>query len=327
MVVAIIVVIIVVVAVDGKSFTKEQYFDELYNALEKTKIMLDKTNYIKSRVNLETYLKKYYFDERIIRKIKNDYNIRFNNVFLINSKKFYLISKLYLEKTNKYFIETAIYFIVLGCLLDALIDNGLEYQKREAKNKIDINYCNDYLINFNKAKENNAIDLLFEKVGEGLKQIKEIDESYYIEIIELIKRAIESELYVVSKCSLDNEKCMIQNKSILFSVISLKIALIGNKYDDDIFFSIGELFALIDDLCDYFEDKISLQKNIIISKIENEKYDFVINSTVNRLEELLEEIKNKTNKEIYNFFIFELFDWILGCPEINERIKQRKWQI
>ena len=60
MVVATIVVIIVVVAVDGKSFTKEQYFDELYNALEKTKIMLDKTNYIKSRVNLETYLKKYY---------------------------------------------------------------------------------------------------------------------------------------------------------------------------------------------------------------------------------------------------------------------------
>ena len=102
MVVATIVVIIVVVAVDGKSFTKEQYFDELYNALEKTKIMLDKTNYIKSRVNLETYLKKYYFDERIIRKIKNDYNIRFNNVFLINSKKFYLISKLYLEKTNYY---------------------------------------------------------------------------------------------------------------------------------------------------------------------------------------------------------------------------------
>ena len=43
--------------------------------------------------------------------------------------------------------------------------------------------------------------------------------------------------------------------SFLFSVISLKIALIGNKYDDDIFFSIGELFALIDDLCDYFEDK------------------------------------------------------------------------
>lgn len=227
-------------------------------------------------------------------------------------------------RQNKRLIQTSVYFTVLGCLLDWLIDCGEPIQKQEAEFKLKWEYCGNYFCNGIRAKDNSVIDLLYEKISEGMYQISRYNYKRFEYIIKIVKSAINSELAVQAVSKELFLVDTILNKSILFVQIAVEILLAEKEVLTDMdrkgIKDLGYAFALMDDLCDFYEDMETGQMNLLMKQGSNNNMEKVIKSTVYELNEKLQEMKVWFNRALYEFVLQEIREWSMSNIELRKRI-------
>ena len=301
------------------------YYDLLYKCLDKNNLLPVEAE-DQWRTDFQKYIEETEIDLNIISEMKAAYGIGFENVFLVNCKKFVLLCRSFKVKRNKLQIQTSVYFTVLGCLLDWLLDHGNANQRQEAQDKLNWDYCGDYFCKAISAKDNSVIDILYEKISLGMCAILRYNHERFDYIINMVKAAIDSELAVSIENSgtiLDN--CIL-NKSVLFVQIAAEIVLAEKEKmtdsDRKLIADVGYAFALIDDLCDLYEDMESGQMNLLMTHGISDDIDIeiVINSIVNQLTEKLHSIQEMTDSPFYEFVLHEIREWSMSSMELRKRM-------
>ena len=229
---------------------------------------------------------------------------------------------------DKVLIQTSVYFAVLGCLLDYLIDYGSGIQKAEARRKLSWEYCSEYFFSESMAREESAIDLLYEKVSVGMHKVFLYNEKRYQFILRLVQLAIRAEQVV----NHDNQKFIkknyVLNKSVLFIRIAVEILLCNKNRiesaDREAINALGEMFALIDDLYDFYEDIKIGQMNLLMMYVQEmnsaERACMVIEDKVLEVKEKLKILKRRFDEELYEFVLQEIKEWGMSNREIQCRI-------
>lgn len=309
----------------GKMDYKKRYFNLLFKYLNKNELLpFEKQD--RWRYDLQKYFDEAEIDLDIISKMKEQYGTGFENVFLINCKKNALVCDHFQIEQNRISLQTAVYFTVLGCLLDHLLDYGDWEQKSEAERKLSWEYCKDYFIQYTTAKEDSAIDSLYEKISIGFHEISIWNHEKFKYIIELIQIAVDSELAVNTRGIVPQNKEAIVNKSIIFVEIALEILLYKKEVMKDIdrkmFRVLGYTYALIDDLCDLYEDIENGQMNLLIEYVQMQNIDMecLIDSTVNKLSAMLKILEEHFDEPLYKFIVGEVKEWSMSCVELREQV-------
>lgn len=304
------------------------YFDFLFASLEKEGLLPDGSSTIKWRRDFQKHYDLLEFEPYISSLLLKEYGLGFENVILVNCKKNILLSEAFGEKpnqkSNQKLLKTAVYFSLLGCVLDFLLDNGSSVQKMEAREKLGWEYCKEYLVGFACAKSKSAVDIIYEKLAIGFSELKHINPQRYACLLELVKEAIGAELYVADAKQPDTDEALVRNKSVLFVQIAAEIALAGklelSPVERDAIMCIGKIFALMDDVCDYYEDLEKKQKNMIAARISQGNWEGVLRQAIEELVANLDVLRASVNEVLFAFIKEEVRDWTMSCPELRERI-------
>lgn len=315
------------ITVDGKFIHKKQYFDLLFCCLCDHEL-LSTGQQNKWRMDFQKYFDMMEIDRNILSKMKEKYGVGLQNVFLVNCKKSVLLCENFGIDQNKKLMQSYVYFSGLGCLLDYLLDFGNREQKAEAEQKLNWDYCKDYFLTYTSAKDNSPIDLLYEKVSAGVSEIAVYNPYNFALIIELTRRAISAEQAVVAD---EVESCgdeIILNKSILFITTAVEILLTGKaegkEADRELVRRMGYAYALIDDLCDLYEDMEIGQRNLFMKYMSAFSTEVgmeeIIRWAVSELEEQLQIMKENFDKPLYEFILQEIREWGLSNEELRDRL-------
>ncbi len=296
-------------------FSFESYYDILYKRLKEHDLTLIEEEDVRYRSKFQYFYELLELDNNIIIRIKRELGINTEKYFLMNSMKFYLACEEFKVLKNKDNIKAAIYFTVLGCVLDKMIDEGNDKIKNMALEKLSWNYCKDYFIEFKDEKEDSVIDYLFQYLGKVLKMMKKENFLLYKNIVYFIERAIDSEVYVTLRLKNDNfilskykmnnidsseniENLLITDKSILFVVTAFELALFNDKNLDKhlkVIYRIANIFRLIDDLCDISEDYCRKQKNSIF-ELNDIEFDILSDNLVKKKTSPSHKIDNQYDR-------------------------------
>lgn len=296
---------------------REKYFDCLVKSLEELQLIppVDSS----WRLKLESAFRKAKVEPTLLSKLKEEYRTAFLNVILVNCQKNYLLCRQFSVNVNRKLFHAALSFTLLGCVLDFMLDSGNDDLRNKAREKLSEDYCAYYFVNFGKAKNDTTEDYLFEKISQGLYEIRSNNKEKYIRIINMIKNAAESEVYVLKEnCTDENIVC----KSLEFTRISSEILLSEidlTDSDRELIDSIGYSFALIDDLCDCFEDELIGQANLV-NRMGSTDESCTVNCMCEKLGHYIDLIKTRAIPQLYNFIFNELSEWTLSCVDLRLRI-------
>lgn len=305
-------------AVDGK----EKYYNQLYAFLKDNGYLYDRHENLKWRRDFSDYYRIFAWNEDLCERLKKEYGYNAKNVLLVNSKKFYVISEYYQKDVSVANLRCGIIFLLLGCLIDHLLDAGDTHQRCKAKRKLSWEYCGDYFCGNTNMKEDDVIDALYMELARVFKKIRGETPQLYTQILEILNKAINAELNVVSSTTLDSEK-MIMNKSVLFVVIAGMIGMhdaADIEKIESLFYKMGEAFSIIDDLCDCFEDADCGQKNLVNIM----KKDFGEEKTImmlgDRLNKTMLQLQRTTSSKIYAMILQQIQEWTMSNSYIRERV-------
>ena len=300
---------------------KNIYFDELYRQLAykglfRSQLTADRSEYHK-------YCQFIEISKDIWECVIKEYGNAFNNVIFVNSEKNILLNKCFFGSVNKKAARSAVYFSLLSCILDHCIDNGEPNKREEALYKLKFDYWAHYFIDFGKCSDSSVIDMLFYQTALGMKEIKEKNAAKYDHIIHLLMQTAEAEIYVSAEESNTYSEHKIIAKSVLFIQAAVEIAtgwnnLLGSQ--TEVISAMGKAFALIDDICDYFEDIVSGQQNILGNILRTHDFRSALAYAVDEIWDCLEIIKKYTDTSFYSLINKEIRDWCINCPALRERI-------
>lgn len=338
---------------------REEYFDLIFDEFMRVGLLPGANDGV-WRMDFEDYFQFLAFDPVILEQVAQTQGGRFRNVLLVNSKKNVLLCEQFGAPKDKLLLRTAAYFTLLGCVLDDMADHGGRAQKAEALGRLRWDYCREYLVHFQKAKDDSLTELLFGQLSEGFRRMRELNEKRYERVLQMVHRAVRAEAYAegaggspgweemagnaggssgwekmagnaggCSNLPEHGELDMVLDKSVLFAEISSEIALVGcADFSDEgrrILACIGRLFAWTDDVCDYYEDQKSGQKNLLAVYAAGSDITVAARQAVRRIAADLEDLKEHTDRHLYDFFLHEIKEWTLSSSELRERIW--KWQI
>ncbi len=299
---------------------REAYFDLLFQCLHEIELLpVETSNHW--RMDFQKYFEMAEIDLRIIYRMREQYGVGFENVFLINCRKNVLLCDNFRTCRDKALIRTSVYFTVLGCLLDYLLDHGNHGQKREAGRKLEWDYCKDYFLSRRAAKEHSAIDLLYEKISSGMHVICKYNRAHYENIIGLVKTASAAELKVNGMDRGFFQETAVLSKSVIFVQTAIEILLAKKEKienaDRTLIKELGYLFALMDDLCDLYEDLEIGQMNFLMKYADRE---IPVKAVVRELAEGLQRLKEHFDRPLYEFILQELREWAMSNSELRKRI-------
>lgn len=294
-----------------------EYFRYLYAALEKNSLLPEED--FQWRIMLQQSLEYLKINTNYIKRLREETGDGFENVFLVNARKAMLLRGIYTDAHSLILERTSVYFAVLGCVLDYMIDNGSEEQGSRAAEYLNGENCRHYFCDFAGMLSDSVIDELFYEIGKGLKYIAEIDKGKYNRIISMIKKAAESELFVSGEKS---GSVSATDKAIVFAMIPLEITAADLPVErEELFFSVGRVMQIIDDLCDVFDDIKRGQANPYAALLnEGQDYKAVISSAADDISKELCVISDCGSEEFYEFIRKEITEWSMGSSYIRERI-------
>lgn len=295
---------------------EKEYFEYLFLQLKSHSLLPTAEN--AERVAFQHCIDVLKFPNGIIHRIKEEFGLGFERVFQINSRKALLIRNKYSNVSSLVHERTGVYFSVLGCILDHMIDNGSNIERKRAVEYLNMKYCSYYFENFGSRKTDSVIDELFEYIGIGLRKIKEQNAKAYVDIVDMIYKAIESELFVSGE---ESRSSSVTDKSILFVIIALKIMTADLCIEnDELFEHIAYAIQIIDDICDVYEDRNAGHDNPILTQLKEQDYRIVIDSNLTGLSSHINAIDLFGNTALTNLIHFEISEWCMSCKYIREKV-------
>lgn len=296
--------------------SEKEYFEYLFFQLKSHSLLPTAEN--TERVTFQHCFDALKFPIGITQRIKDEFGLGFEHVFQINSRKALLIRDNYSNGSSHVLERTGVYFSVLGCILDHMIDNGSNIERKRAVEYLNMKYCSHFFKDFGSRKTDSVIDELFEYIGIGLRKIKEQNVKAYVDIVDMIYEAIESELFVSGE---ESRSSSVTDKSILFVIIALKIMTADLLIDnDELFEHIAYSIQIIDDVCDVYEDRNAGHYNPILTQLKDQDYRIVIDSSLTALSLHINAIELFGNTALTNLIHYELSEWCMSCQYIREKV-------
>lgn len=272
------------------------------------------------------------FNRNILNDIKDKYGFDLSKVIKFNNCKFNLWRNEFCCNQDSTIVTEVIAYVSLCCLSDLILDS---HRLGENEKKVIINVLSaDFFEERNKLKNptynNSSVLYLYDCFLSALKRIENYDITYYISIKNDVMSAFQSEIYISTHSLLFPDRVDINDltsKSIEFVKAGLQLC----AYDTDdrsrmdlCAEAVAKLFWLIDDLCDLYDDLKNNIKNSIIYLQEGKTYniensiDFVFSNIdvfFECITDNLNYLKDNLSTETFNFFLYELYDWIIGIRE------------
>lgn len=305
-----------VIAVGNMITSENDYFEYLFLQLKSHSLLPTEEN--AEWLSFQHCVDALQFPDGIIHRIKNEIGSGFERVFQVNSRRALMIRNIYSDVSSLLHERTGVYFSVLGCILDHMIDNGSNIERKMAVEYLNRNYCSHYLENFGTRKTDSVIDELFEYIGIGLQKIKEQNVNTYENIVDMIYKAAESELFVSGE---DSRSSSVTDKSILFVIVSLKIMTADLCIEkNELFEHIAYAIQIIDDICDVYEDRNAGHDNPILTQLKEQDYRIVINANLISLSSHIDAIYLLGNAALANLMHFEISEWCMNCKYIRDKV-------
>lgn len=303
----------------------QKYYELLYFTLKKHGLLFNRKVNLSWRKDFQLYYECLKWDQELIENMQAEFGFDGKNVLLVNSKKIIMISDFYNSDVDVEILKSSVLFTLLGCLMDYLLDKGTVEQKEVARWKLSWEYCSSYFESGITARTNSVIDTFYQHIGESFQIIKRDHCLVYKEMIFLLKLSIDAELKVVNDQNIVSSDVIV-TKSVIFVVLSIMISVYSsNLYEKArrIAYWIGESFAIIDDLCDIYEDIEYKQKNMVyeMMKVNYNQLSQMIDGLVTQIEEKLQNIAIYTNEIIYNMIKAEVQEWTMT----NQYLRERWW--
>lgn len=249
-------------------------------------------------------------------KLPSDIRNRYDLCLSFNYMKFSFAAESFGKPLNYEAATAGTAFILAGCVIDSLLDEGNPEHRELALRKLDWPYCERYFVWFGSRREAHTIDYLYETIGHFLEKGKQSKPQYYDDILSQIRRAAQAESLTGTQGQ--RTETTVIEKSVLFTAIGFQLAFFGEytAQEKDIFFQIGDIFRLIDDLCDLEEDEYSGQANSLLLKMSIGSHKAFCEAAISELNKKLMRLQGFINQDFYRFLRYEVCAWTLGCPEI-----------
>ncbi|MDO4306362.1 MAG: hypothetical protein Q4C77_05965 [Eubacteriales bacterium] len=308
-------------------FDKQKYYNYIYHRLVLKHCDWESENLNEKRnAVLEEQL------NTILDQIRFTYGFDLRRNARINMEKFRIWRRELGLPDADYYAYVATCFVVFCCLEDKILDSRrFSSDEKEA-------LCGELSLFWNREMLERCrfpeVWALGTQVAEFLAKQEKIDSSRYLALKDKIDRAFSSEtfLYHHPLSSFDGKLnlCCLTDKSVEFVAASFEIA----AYDSDqnkikeIAKLIGELFWLIDDICDFpadIEDGIMNSALIFCTDISQEMplYEriehaaFHMEYMIRELECRNEYLERMVGAELCRFIRNELWDWTL---DVRKRV-------
>ncbi len=278
-----------------------------------------------NRIKEASQRQKTVFD-MIIKKTKEIYDFDLTKVYTFNYVKYNLWRREFCNQNNEW-NKAALSFVCLSCLADLIFDSKRlgKKEKQYIENILTDEYFKLSMNLESREEAENPIDLLYTLFIKAMKNLKRYNIEIFLDLQTDILKAFESEIFISTNKLIFPEKIDIElltGKSIEFVSSCLYLAAV-DAYDlvrmKKCAAAIAKLFWLVDDMCDLYDDIKNQVKNSIlflqngeVKTLEN-SIDFVIEN-IDVLFEVIKEnidiLKSNLSYEVYNFFLYELYDWV-----------------
>ncbi len=316
------IIVVTIPAADGKMMDQVQYYEALYRELAAHRLVPGSNLW---RIGLDEAVDEIGIDKGLFTALKKKYRACFHETALINAKKNLLLCRNFHVEVSKRLIASSVYFSVLGCVLDFLLDSGVPEFVKTAKERLSWDFCKKAFAEFGISETENEIDRLFYEVSQGMKILRHQNRIHCEKILETIRRACLSELRAAGMLdSGSGKETEVYNKSVLFIRAALMLALGGEKQwngeENRAIETIGSLYAYMDDLIDVFEDEESGQWNIVSLQLKAGRPAVqVIEDTVGRIEKGMLTLKAWFDVEFTDLLENELREWLFSNPYLAEK--------
>lgn len=304
---------------------EKDYYRKLNKALICENIRLFESKSLKNYLYINIDQEKFAWLYELLDQVEKKYEFNMQKMLLPNYRKFYLWQKHFLGKVDSKRIEIAIEFIIFCCLVDKILDSRRFTNQQK-------NYVCEKIItrNFFSIQEYESnhfieLDILLNDIRKYIIDSKSKDE----EVLKVaIGKALESEVYMyrnilgITDLMKKEDYHFLTDKSIEFE----KAAFMLSTYDDNrdetniAATNVGEIFWIIDDLCDLIEDVKCKQKNSLL--FLNIEYEGNIDITqrvklasqnigiyISRLKYNLIQLKCNAGVDFYDYIVNEIWEW------------------
>lgn len=308
-------------AFGNNMYRGNEYLKKVLNVLGDCSLLYNDQDDFINKIDLQEYIDYLSFNCNILALCRKEFSFGFENIALYNCKKYYIAAECF-AVADMIYPRTAVYFTLLGCILDFLIDGGENELRDFALNCLKWDNCKKYFIRKTVANSNSVIDIIFSELSTAFDVMKKVNFKKYCFLVDKIEKAIKSQIYVSTNfMDLNNKEIsLITDKSVMLSEIGIIISAFPN--DDYRIYecanAIGNCFMLIDDICDLYKD------------IENKRYNFltiiyansegsinsILDRIINNIDDIVKNIVNQTNRikinsneYLYNFILYEIRHW------------------
>lgn len=257
------------------------------------------------------------------RALPSDMQRRYSFCIALNGMKFSLAAENFQKPLDKDALSAAVCFILAGCLLDHLLDEGDPDSRTTALEKLDWEYCAHYFVEFGPAKTAHVVDLLYSTIASFLKKKMGTAPIIYNDLLSHMQRAVQSEVYTSEERSNPTDMVLTTDKSILFVVIGFELALYGEHLprEWETFFLIGDILRMIDDLCDAEQDVLAGRVNSLLPN-DKETNSLWLCRSLDNLQQALVRLKDLVREPLFSFICYEIQSWTLSNTYLCKKIME-----
>ena len=238
------------------------------------------------------------FPESFIKFMTEKAGTALLNVLLVNCRKCVLLCRMKGIVPDKVLMRAAVGYTVLGCMADAAFDGG----DTESVQRLFTEKLERYLASEIQCHDSPE-DALLSFISAGIGRIRRSDQEKAEHICSLIRRSAQAET--------DSHGCQTSwedtaERSVIFVRTSAELLLsqcVLTEEDDDTFRLTGIIYACIDDLCDYFSDRETGQKNL--TELLGMK------EVLRMLDDSFSALKRSASEEYYDFIRCQTGEWMI----------------
>lgn len=284
----------------------------LYHGLRQLGLLYDPSTAAHFSTALE-YYGSFLRETEWFRALPLDIQRRYSFCIALNGMKFSLAAENFQKPIDREALSAAVCFILAGCLLDHLLDEGTPDSRKSALEKLGWEYCAHYFVQFGSAKTVHTVDLLYSIIASFLKKRMGAVPAIYNDLLTHMQRAVQAEVYTLEERGSPIDMALTADKSILFVVIGFELALYGEHLPQEweVFFLIGDILRMIDDLCDAEQDMLEGRVNSLLPN-DKEANDRWLCQSLDHLQQALVRLKALVREPFFAFVHYEIQSWTLS---------------
>lgn len=249
---------------------------------------------------------------------------RYSFCVAVNGMKFALAAESFHRPLDRKACSAAVCFILAGCILDNLLDEGSPAERRIAREKLVWGYCERYFVRYEIDGTGHVVDRLYSEIALFLRDHGEKTPDVYGCLLEHLRRAVRAEVHTSQgtwKTGDAMDIALVADRSVLFTVIGFELALFGMHTPEEweVFFLIGDIFRIIDDLCDAEADSRAGRVNSLLMKIGGSDPLWAENA-LEDLARALARLERSVSTSFFAFLRYELQSWTLSNPYLYQKM-------